>query len=222
MEINDGVLTELCVRFLLFLPAEEAEQQIERFFIHVQEAYWFYLDYYYQHDEQVHDEDKFRTFSFVVLSFLHVRGLTKWEPERTVEYHDMFKDYLARIPVAGAIIISDCKHVLLVRGFRCNSWGFPKGKIDQGETLMDCALREVREETGLDLTLLINEEHFVEMQQSLTPTRLFLINGVVIENQTLRTSTRREIAEIRWFPLNKLHKIRKTRSCSNMLHLLSF
>ncbi|HEX3461498.1 MAG TPA: NUDIX hydrolase [Acidimicrobiales bacterium] len=28
-------------------------------------------------------------------------------------------------------------------------WSFPKGKLEQGETLEECALREVLEETGL-------------------------------------------------------------------------
>jgi len=29
-------------------------------------------------------------------------------------------------------------------------WSFPKGKLDPGETLEECALREVTEETGLE------------------------------------------------------------------------
>jgi len=28
-------------------------------------------------------------------------------------------------------------------------WSYPKGKVEPGETLEDCALREVLEETGL-------------------------------------------------------------------------
>jgi len=32
-------------------------------------------------------------------------------------------------------------------------WSFPKGKLEPGETAPECALREVREETGLESTL---------------------------------------------------------------------
>jgi 8-oxo-dGTP pyrophosphatase MutT (NUDIX family) len=32
-------------------------------------------------------------------------------------------------------------------------WSFPKGKLEPGETASECALREVREETGLECTL---------------------------------------------------------------------
>ena len=39
--------------------------------------------------------------------------------------------------------------LLLVHRDRYDDWSFPKGKIDAGETLAECALREIEEETGL-------------------------------------------------------------------------
>jgi len=35
-----------------------------------------------------------------------------------------------------------------------NKWGFPKGQQENNETLIECALREVKEETSLDLQYL--------------------------------------------------------------------
>lgn len=43
--------------------------------------------------------------------------------------------------------------VLLVHRPRYNDWSWPKGKADKGETLPECAVREVREETGYSITL---------------------------------------------------------------------
>lgn len=36
---------------------------------------------------------------------------------------------------------------------RYDDWSWPKGKINPGETMPECATREVLEEIGLDITL---------------------------------------------------------------------
>ena len=56
-------------------------------------------------------------------------------------------------PLAGGIIwrrppLSQ-PEVLLVRHARSRGWGFPKGKLERGESARQAALREAREETGL-------------------------------------------------------------------------
>lgn len=43
--------------------------------------------------------------------------------------------------------------VLLIHRQRYDDWSFPKGKLDKGETLAECAVREVYEEVGLPVTL---------------------------------------------------------------------
>lgn len=43
--------------------------------------------------------------------------------------------------------------VLLIHRPRYDDWSWPKGKLDDGETLHECASREIREEIGLDVPL---------------------------------------------------------------------
>ncbi|WAL39968.1 NUDIX hydrolase [Brevibacterium sp. BRM-1] len=43
--------------------------------------------------------------------------------------------------------------VLLVHRPKYDDWSWPKGKVDPGETLPECAIREVREETGYRIRL---------------------------------------------------------------------
>jgi len=57
------------------------------------------------------------------------------------------------ILAAGGIVIdteTGTPRVLLVHRPGYDDWSYPKGKLDPGETIEEAALREVREETGLD------------------------------------------------------------------------
>lgn len=51
------------------------------------------------------------------------------------------------IIAAGGLVLNDRGELLMI--FRRGKWDLPKGKLDEGETIEDCALREVMEETGL-------------------------------------------------------------------------
>ncbi|MET3173652.1 UNVERIFIED_ORG: 8-oxo-dGTP pyrophosphatase MutT (NUDIX family)/phosphohistidine phosphatase SixA [Arthrobacter sp. UYCu721] len=56
------------------------------------------------------------------------------------------------VVAAGALpwrINSDGLEVLLIHRPRYDDWSWPKGKIDAGETIPECAAREVQEEIGL-------------------------------------------------------------------------
>lgn len=58
---------------------------------------------------------------------------------------------------AGGIVIdyaTRTPRVLLVHRPGYDDWSFPKGKLDAGETLEEAALREVREETGLECRII--------------------------------------------------------------------
>ena len=54
-----------------------------------------------------------------------------------------------RPSVYGGILCTS-SHYALVQGRYTNKWSFPKGHAHPGEPPMDCALREIAEETGLD------------------------------------------------------------------------
>ena len=54
----------------------------------------------------------------------------------------------------GAVIVDEAARVLLVkRRFEplAGQWSLPGGAVDVGETLEACVIREMREETGLDV-----------------------------------------------------------------------
>jgi 8-oxo-dGTP pyrophosphatase MutT (NUDIX family) len=56
------------------------------------------------------------------------------------------------IEAAGGVVVDISKNkprYLLIHRPRYNDWSLPKGKLNDGETHHDAALREVKEETGL-------------------------------------------------------------------------
>ncbi|KAL3289276.1 hypothetical protein HHI36_003706 [Cryptolaemus montrouzieri] len=73
-----------------------------------------------------------------------------------------WRKYKLTIPTYGAIFISkDNSHVLMVKRYSGN-WSFPRGKIQSGENPEECAVREVFEEVGLDISDLIKSDGYSE------------------------------------------------------------
>ncbi|MBR3254647.1 MAG: NUDIX domain-containing protein [Clostridia bacterium] len=60
----------------------------------------------------------------------------------------------------GCIIIDGGK-VLLVQQTK-GLWGFPKGHVEAGETEIETAIREVKEETNLDVEINENKRYSME------------------------------------------------------------
>ena len=59
-----------------------------------------------------------------------------------------FKSSYKRIRAMGGIVINPRGEVLFI--YRRGMWDLPKGKIEKDESKKECAVREVREETGLE------------------------------------------------------------------------
>ena len=110
--------------------------------------------------------------------------------------------------MCGAILLNAaCDKVVLVQSMdRKRSWGFPKGKINQGESKYDCAVREVYEETDYDISPLGNEHHLIEYAFFQTKiVTLFIVVGVPEEAvASMAPRTRMEVSGIKWWPLKEL------------------
>ena len=65
-------------------------------------------------------------------------------------HEEILKKFTKKIPLevaAGGVVTNKKGKVLFI--YRNDKWDLPKGKLDNGETLKECALREVEEETGV-------------------------------------------------------------------------
>jgi len=87
---------------------------------------------------------------------LEPRVLKESEPTRLVCAKCGFVFYLDPKVAVGAIIRDERDHIVLVRraiepGY--GKWVFPGGYVDRGEQVEAAAIREAREETGLDIRI---------------------------------------------------------------------
>ena len=57
-----------------------------------------------------------------------------------------------QVRAAGGVLVRDGR-VALVHRPKYDDWSLPKGKLNEGETWEDAAVREVREETGYNVAL---------------------------------------------------------------------
>ena len=60
-------------------------------------------------------------------------------------------DDLLLLPGVTAVVINERAEILLQLRRDSETWAPPSGGVEPGETVADCAIREVREETGIEI-----------------------------------------------------------------------
>lgn len=129
-----------------------------------------------------------------------------------------FLQYKTRVPVRGAILLNEAMDsTLLVKGWKKGaSWSFPRGKINKDEDDLECAIREVDEETGFDIKVagLVprqDEVKYIEVTMREQQIRLYVFRNVPMDT-AFAPRTRKEISKIQWYKLSELPAFRKKGS----------
>lgn len=107
---------------------------------------------------------------------------------------------------AGAVVTRKAGDVLLVHRPKYDDWSFPKGKLDPGEHITTAAVREVAEETGLDIRLgppLSTQRYQVENGERRMKRVHYWLGRVVGGDDVSGYAVNDEIDQVAWFPLDK-------------------
>jgi mRNA-decapping enzyme subunit 2 len=118
------------------------------------------------------------------------------------------------VPTYGAILLDpSLQFCLLVQGYWVKaSWGFPKGKVNQDEPPMECAIREVLEETGFDIRNMVKADDYLEYKRTDQLSRLYIVCGVPKDTKFL-ARTRNEIKSFEWFRVEHLPSFKGDVAC---------
>ena len=211
-----SVMQDLESRFLLNLPDSELTS-FDRLYFHLQQAHWFYLDHIRPNSANKSQLPAYKLQPFCQLFFTFSPLLHTYST-RFQQTFESFQSYLQSVPVCGAIVINEQRtSVVMVQHYKGTSWGFPKGKIDENENDVDCAIREVKEEIGYDISDSIDPNLYIERTNGGKTIKLFLIFNVP-ENTHFETQTMNEIKKIGWVDIHDLpfHGEKSERAGSNI------
>ena len=117
-----------------------------------------------------------------------------------------FKAELNVIVAAGGLVHTPQKDLLLI--LRLRRWDLPKGKLDEGENLEECAIREIKEETGaIGLTIerplqVTYHTYRHNGRNNLKESHWFLIKAE--EKTPLKPQTEEDIEQCVWVPMDNI------------------
>lgn len=115
------------------------------------------------------------------------------------------------VPAASAVVTNARGEILMQRRVDNNFWALPGGTMDFGETIVQTAEREVREETGLDVRVdgivgtFSDPRHIIEYSDGEVRQQFNICFHASVVGGELRTSE--ESTEVRWIPPDELEQL---------------
>jgi 8-oxo-dGTP diphosphatase len=108
----------------------------------------------------------------------------------------------------GVVVLNDQRQILLgrrIKKFGYGFWSFPGGHLEFYESAIDCARREVKEETNLDVSFFTKgpyTEDFIEEDKHYIT--LYVMAHLLPDSAPLENREPHTHSDWGWFNLNKL------------------
>ena len=92
--------------------------------------------------------------------------------------------------------------ILLIKHIGSGHWSFPKGHVEEGETELETAMREIKEETGIDVMLDPTFRELVTYSPK-KDTQKVVVYFIAKAKPGSPVPQENEVAEVRWVEINR-------------------
>ena len=196
----EDALDEVHTRFILNLPQSEL-QSSDRIFFQLEQAWWFYDDFLCDNNEEL---PRFKGLKPFAKKIFEISPLLSPKAAKFDSMWQDFGNYKRKIATYGcAMLNKTMDKIVLCQTFGGKkAWSFPMGKINQGESGLEAAVRETYEETGCDPTRygILAEKDKIFYNEDGKLRTLYIQVGIP-ENFSFNPIARKEVSDVKFFPL---------------------
>jgi 8-oxo-dGTP pyrophosphatase MutT (NUDIX family) len=142
--------------------------------------------------------------------FFNPVNVPAWFKER-MTFPRAFQNYVPRTHcidthVYGAILIAPEGDILVVQGRLSNKWSFPKGHGNKSETPLAAAIRELKEETGINMSG-VTPDNELRFKSNRTGSGGIYFVFHVNEMANIIPEDTKEIMNTMWCPRQRLESL---------------
>jgi 8-oxo-dGTP pyrophosphatase MutT (NUDIX family) len=124
---------------------------------------------------------------------------------------ESFGKAVKTVKAGGGLVRNSKGEFLLI--FRREHWDLPKGKLDKGETIEECAIREVREETGVSDLRIVKKlpktyHLFVNSNNEIILKKCYWFEMGTTDERPLSPQLEEEILEAVWLSKEKVELLK--------------
>jgi ADP-ribose pyrophosphatase YjhB (NUDIX family) len=121
------------------------------------------------------------------------------------------------VPSVNVVVVNEAGEILIIRRTDNDNWAVPGGAIDLGESVAQAALRETREESGIECEI----SGIVGIYSDPKHVLLYTSNGEVRQEFSIVLTARplsgqptpsSESSEVRWVPVSEVREYTMDRS----------